>query len=139
MSAKGAAVLVRQHVQHIVNEQQLDVVEQVYHSDLIFHDPFAPGGAARGHDGLKGFLQAIFAAIPDFHFAALDYFENGQLAGWHGNVSGTLQHDLASLSGHGQRFEVPISEVFRIRDGKVAEVWVYIENGTLVNQVSSHG
>lgn len=135
MSMSGSGALVRRHVEEIVNQQALDVVEEIYQPDLTFIDPFAPGGAVHGQDGLKAFLQAIYHAVPDLRFTVKHTFEDGAIAGWHGRVAGTLQHDLGGIPGQGQHFDVPLCEVFKVDDGKVAEVWVYLETATLLQQV----
>ena len=137
MAIQRSGGLVRRHVAEIVNAQHLDVVDEIYQSDLTFNDPLAPGGAARGHDGLKAFLSGIYTAIPDFHFTLNAVLEDGDRAAWHGTVSGTLQREFAGIPATGQHFEAPICEVFQVQDGKISEVWVYTDPLSILQQLGA--
>ena len=139
MAEEGASALVRRHVMEVVNQQDLGVVDEIYHPDLVFNDPFAPGGVVRGYDGLKGFLRAVYTAFPDFHFTPIDFFGGDDHGAWHGTVSGTLQHEFAGIPARGQHVEAPICEVFHVRGEKIAEVWVYVDTASLLHQLGATG
>jgi len=137
MTETGSSALVCRHVAEVVNAQDLDVVDAIYHADLVFNDPFAAGGAVHGYAGLKAFLLGIYTAMPDFHFTLQDVLEDGNRAAWRGTVSGTLRGDFAGIPATGQRFAAPICEVFQIRHGKIAEVWAYTDPLSILQQVGA--
>ena len=127
----------RRHVEEVVNAQNLDVVDIIYDPDLIFNDPFAPGGAAHGHAGLKEFLTAIYTAMPDFQFVLEDLIVDGEKGVWRGVVSGTLRGQFGGIPPTGKHFRAPITEIFQLRADKIVEVWAFTDPLSILQQVGA--
>jgi len=72
MTQGMAADFARRHVEDIINARRLDLVDELYAPDAVYHDPVAPGGTARGRPEIKAFFSAIFQAMPDVRFTIED-------------------------------------------------------------------
>jgi predicted ester cyclase len=90
----------------IINAQDLAGLDDVFAQDVVRH-------AARqvGLDQGKHAVAQAFAAAPDTHFRAEDVFAEGDRIA----LRVTVQRDGADAA--------TILEIFRVEDGRVAEIW----------------
>jgi steroid delta-isomerase-like uncharacterized protein len=135
MPDADAMALARRHAEEIVNGRQLELVDQLYAPDAVFHDPVAPGGAARGRAEIKGFFAALVAGMPDFSFTIEDCFGTADRGVWRGTVSATLTGQFGPFPATGKSGSVPITEIFRVADGQIQEVWVYLDTLGMLAQL----
>jgi steroid delta-isomerase-like uncharacterized protein len=129
-----AADCARRHAEDIINGRRLDLVDELYAPNAVFNDPLAPGGAARGRQEIKAFFSAVVQAMPDFHFTIEDNFGTADRGVWRGTVSATLRGDFGSVPATGRAATAPITEIFRIADGQIVEVWVYLDTLSVMQQ-----
>ena len=136
MSAEknDATYFVRRHAEEIINGRRLDLVDELYAPDAVFHDPLARGGAAHGREEIKSFFASLVQAMPDFRFTIEDAFGTADRSVWRGVVSATLQNEFGPLPATGKHASVPITELFRVVDNRIAEVWVYLDTLSVMQQ-----
>ncbi len=134
MAQATAADFARRHAEEIINGHRLDLVDELYAPDAVFNDPGAPGGAVRGRQEIKAFLSALLQAMPDFRFTIEDNFGTADRGVWRGTVSATLSGDFGPIPATGKSATSPIAEVFRIADGRIVEVWVYVDMLSVMQQ-----
>jgi steroid delta-isomerase-like uncharacterized protein len=134
MALATAAEFARRHAEDIINGRNLDLVDEVYAQDAVFNDPVAPGGVARGREEIKAFFSAVVQAMPDFHFTIEDTFGTEDRGIWRGTLSATLQGAFGPIPATGKSATVPIAEVFRVTGGQIAEVWVYFDTLSAMQQ-----
>lgn len=134
MAQMSPAEFARRHAEEIINGRRLDLIDELYAPEAVFHDPVAPDGAAHGRQAIKDFFTAIVVAMPDFHFALDDCFGTDDRGVWRGTVSATLQGAFGPFPPTGKSGSVPITEIFRVADGKIQEVWVYLDTLSILQQ-----
>jgi steroid delta-isomerase-like uncharacterized protein len=134
MTQGTAADFARRHAEEVVNGHRLDLVDELYAPNAVFHDPLAPGGVARGRQEIKAFFLAIGHAMPDFRFTIEGNFGTTDRGLWRGTVSATLRGDFGPLPATGKSATSPIAEVFRIADGQIVEVWAYLDTLSFMQQ-----
>jgi steroid delta-isomerase-like uncharacterized protein len=124
----------RRHAEDIINSRDLELVDEIYAQDAVFNDALAPGGAARGRQEIKAFFSAVLHAMPDLHYTIEDTFGTGDRGVWRGTVRATLQGSFGPLPATGKSATVPIAEVLRISGAQIAEVWVYFDTLSAMQQ-----
>ena len=134
MAHGTAADFARRHVEDIINGRRLDLVDELYAPDAVYHDPVAPGGTARGRPEIKTFFSAIFQAMPDVRFTIEDNFGTADRGVCRGIISATLRGDFGPLPATGKSATAPIAEIVRIADGQIVEVWVYPDTLSIMQQ-----
>jgi steroid delta-isomerase-like uncharacterized protein len=135
MAQLSAVEFARRHAEEIINGRRIDLVDQLYAPGAVFNDPVAPGGAARGREEIRGFFTALTTAMPDFRFTIEDCFGTTDRAVWRGTVSATLRGPFGPFPATGKSGSVPITEIFRVADGQIQEVWVYLDTLSMLQQL----
>ena len=134
MTHGTAADFARRHVEELINGRRLDLVDELYAPDAVYHDPVAPGGTAHGRQEIKAFFSAIFQAMPDVRFAIDDHFGTADRGVCRGTIRATLRGDFGPLRATGKSATAPIAEIFRIAEGQIVEVWVYPDTLSIMQQ-----
>lgn len=98
------------------NRHDVDAIMALMTEDCIFENtsPAPDGERYEGQAAVRGMWERLFAASPNAYFAAEDIFASGDRA--------TVRWRYEWGSGH-----VRGVDVFRVRDGKVAEKLSYVK------------
>jgi predicted ester cyclase len=89
------------------------------------HNSVSPFPVA-GVEGVKKLAVGLHAAM-DLRVEILDLIQEGDMVAAHLKFHSAHQSDFMGKPPTGQRFESQGVEVFRGKDGKLAERWVYID------------
>ena len=128
--------IVRKFVQLALIEQNYDAMLELFHEDCIIYEPagLPYGGIFRAPNAIMQLSEALFQHLD-------------MLAAWWANMppghedTGVIANDeFAVLYGHmhgrsratGKEFTVPVTERFRVRDGKIVELWVFYHDPAIV-------
>jgi steroid delta-isomerase-like uncharacterized protein len=97
--------------------------------------------ALRGKEGFRQGFESFATAFPDSRLHYKQVIDNGDqvvveydLIGTH---NGALMTPQGAVPPTGRPISVPGIEVFRIRNGKVAALHTYFDNGTLMAQIGA--
>jgi steroid delta-isomerase-like uncharacterized protein len=106
----------------IFAQGNLDLVEEIYASDFVGHDPTMPEDL-RGVEGAREFYSMYLGAFPDAEVTIEDQLAEGDkvVTRWTGR--GTHQGELMGVPPSGNRVEVPGITISRIEGGKIVEEW----------------
>ena len=106
----------------ILAQGNLDLVEEIYASDFVGHDPTMPEDL-RGVEGAREFYSMYLGAFPDAEVTIEDQLAEGDkvVTRWTGR--GTHQGELMGVPPSGNRVEVPGITISRIEGGKIVEEW----------------
>jgi steroid delta-isomerase-like uncharacterized protein len=102
--------------------------------DCVFED-MALQAKFEGKEGVRGFAQATFAAIPDFRWTPTIILIDGSRAGTEWRMTGTQTGDFPGIPGTGKSFSVPGSSVLEIRAGKIHQNRDYWSLATYLGQM----
>jgi steroid delta-isomerase-like uncharacterized protein len=101
--------------------------------DYKRRDPSAPD--IDGPDGQRAFLEQVFNAFPNIQFEELHRVAEGDLIAVHVIMTGTHQGEIWGIPATGASVRVEAQEVYRVRDGKVAEQFVILDSLGLMQQL----
>ena len=113
------------------NKANISAFEKYYHADFIQHS----ANVDMNFEQTKGLCQAYFAAFPDLHITTDLLVAEGDKVTkvWTSNC--THKSDFMSIKATGKRVMVKGIEVFRIADGKIAEIWASMDNLGMLQQL----
>lgn len=94
-----------------------------------------PGLHGRSAEEIIAIDQGERAAFPDRHYEVEEVVAEGDLvAGW-GTLTGTNTGPLGDGPATGAALEIPVGAVFRVEDGKIAELWLVLDNLSFYSQL----
>jgi steroid delta-isomerase-like uncharacterized protein len=121
MSAEENKALARRWAD-IFNQGNLDLVDEIYASGAVLHDPAMPEDT-RGVESVREFYSMYRSAFPDTQITIEDQLAEGDRVTTRWTARGTHQGELLGVPPSGNRVEVPGMTISRIEGGKVAEEW----------------
>ena len=134
MSTEQNKSIVRRWIEEGWNKGNVAVVDQFYTPDVVQHDPGSPAPVTSSA-ALKQYVSVFLTAIPDLHFEIDDLIAEGDKVAWRFTSRGTQTGPLLNLPPTGKSSIVTGMVFFRLTDGKIAEVWVNIDNLGLLQQL----
>jgi steroid delta-isomerase-like uncharacterized protein len=134
MSTEQNKSIVRRWIEEGWNKGNLSVVDQVYAVNVVQHDPGSPAPVASSA-ALKQYVGVFLTAIPDLHFAIDDLIAEGDKVAWRFTSRGTQTGPLMNIPPTGKVANVTGMVLFRLAEGKIAEVWVNYDNLGLLQQL----
>jgi steroid delta-isomerase-like uncharacterized protein len=123
MSAEDNKTIVRRFFDEVCNARNLNVADELFAANHIYHDPSVPG-AELGPDGMKQTISAYQRAFNDAHWAVEETIAAGEdkvVTRWTGK--GTHTAELQGISPTGKKVTVPGIWIHRIAGGKIVESW----------------
>ncbi len=126
--------LVRRYVEEVYDQRRLDVDDEIFAPDFTLHDPDLPGGA-RGPEGMKRVVETFVGAFPDLQVSLDDEFSSGDKVVTRWTSMGTHQGELMGIAPTGNRVEVTAVGIWRVAEGKIAEVWVVFDALGMMQQL----
>jgi steroid delta-isomerase-like uncharacterized protein len=126
----------RRFIQEAFNEGNFSVVDEIFTSDYVLHDPANPD-EIRGPEGVKGYVQMYRSAFPDTQITVEDVIAEGDkvVTRWTGR--GTHQGELFGVPPSGNRVEVTGISIDRIEGGKFVEGWNNLDALGMMQQIGA--
>jgi steroid delta-isomerase-like uncharacterized protein len=130
-------MLVRRFFIEVCNGRRLDVADELFAADHLYHDPSIPGVAA-GPAGITqqpGPVVPYQKAVSDAHWHIEGLLVEGDtvVTRWVGR--GVQDGDLPGIPATKRRVEVPGIWVQRIAGGKIAESWQVWDTLVMLQQL----
>ena len=119
----------------LISKHDLDGFLDLVADDMIEHEELPFPEATGGKAGVGALFQSMFAAFPDFEMVVEDTIVEGDKAVIRVRAQGTHQGDFMGIPATGRRIEVPLIDIMRIRDGKIAEHWGVMDNAAMMQQL----
>ena len=126
--------LVRRYVENVLNQGDLAEADELVAPDAVMYHAGAPG-PIRGLDAIKLFVSAFRASFPDLRSPLEDMVAEGDRVMVRFTWSGTQHGDFQGIPPTGRKFTVTGSGLYRIQDGKIAEVWAEFDTLALLTQL----
>jgi steroid delta-isomerase-like uncharacterized protein len=124
--------LIRRYVDDFLNRGDEQAAGEALSPDLVFHGP-SDAEPIRGLANYKEFVAHLRQAYPDLSVTSELEMAAGNKAAFRFTMRGT--HSGAEWRGvrpHGEPIEVTGLDVFRIKDGRIEEMWVYMDTAQAV-------
>jgi ketosteroid isomerase-like protein len=105
----------------VFNKHDVDAIMALMTDDVVFENTFPPPDGERyeGQDSVRGFWERLFGSSPNARFETEDIFAGGDRC--------TVRWRYHWVDDKGGPGSVRGVDVFRVRDGKVAEKLSYVK------------
>ena len=113
------------------NKHNLDAFEKYFTADFIVH--FAEGDM--NGEQYKGLCQAYLAAFPDLHITTDYQLAEGDKVMKIWTANSTHKGAFMGIPATGKPIVIKGIEMFRIADGKIAELWACMDNLGMLQQL----
>ncbi len=133
-SAQNAAknkALVQGMMDEVFNRHDLSKIDNAMAEGYVQHNPFVPQGRA----GFRGYMQATFAAVPDWRFELRKISAEGDLVWTYGSYSGTPKSQWGQIPPTGKSFNMDAADLWRIKDGYIVEHWDVLDVNGMLRQL----
>lgn len=126
--------LVRQFVDDVFNDGNLDRIETYVTSDYVEHSPLAPE-PLEGPAAVREFYAVLFAAFPDLEVTIQDLIAEGDRVCQRSLQAGTHEGPFMEIEPTGTACEISGIVIYRIEDGRIAESWPQADIMGLMQQL----
>ena len=113
------------------NKANIFAFEKYYAAGFINHS----AGADQNFEQTKAGCQAYFTAFPDLHITTDLLVAEGDKVTKVWTANCTHKGDFMGIQATGKQVVVKGMEVFRIADGKIAELWASMDNLGMMQQL----
>ena len=113
--------IARREIEEIWNQGQLDVIDEIFAADFVFHVLGNPD--IQGPEGYKQFVTMYRTAFPDLQFTIKDQIaeEDKVVIRW--STTGTHKGELMGIPPTGLPAPTPGITIGRYTGGKYVEAW----------------
>ena len=98
------------------------------------HDPGLPFDVL-GPAGIKKLAEALLPGIPDLQLPIEDVVAEGDKVLVRLRVTGTHDGELMGVPATGRPIDIPVLDLFMIRDAQLVEHWALLDNLGLLRQI----
>ncbi|MEV0324308.1 ester cyclase [Streptomyces sp. NPDC050658] len=135
MSAEENIALVRRFYEEVWVKGNPDGAD-VFAEDYVRHD-LRGTAATPGPEGQRRIARDFHAAFPDLHFQVDLILAQGELVAARWTSAGTNTGSWGSVSPTGRFARFSGVNIFRLRDGKVVEIWNHRDDLALMQQLDA--
>jgi steroid delta-isomerase-like uncharacterized protein len=111
----------------------LGAVDEYLAEGFVNNDP--PLGLTADREGMRQVGAMFRAAFPDWHSDTGILLGEGDLVVEHFTASGTQQGEIFGVPASGRAVSLPGINIWRVRDGRIAERWGRLDELGLLRQL----
>ncbi len=123
----------------LISKHDLDGFLDLVADDMIEHEELPFPDSPKGKAGVGALFQSMFDAFPDFEMVVEDTIVEGDKVVIRVTARGTHQGEFMGIPPTGNRIEVPLIDIARIRGGQIAEHWGVMDGGVMMQQLGVGG
>ena len=117
-----------ERLHRVWNTGELSTIPEIYAPDFIGHFPKAsPFGELRGHSGIRGAIETVRRAFPDWTETIEDIVIEGDKVVTRYKGTGVHRGAFFDLAPTGKSIRTEEISIFRVQNGLVAEQWCMID------------
>ena len=136
MSTEDNKALVRRFYDEVWGRRNFDAADDIFAQDYIRHD-LRPGNAPGGPVGQKKVAAEFLAAFPDWQQTIELMVAEGDLVVARWTAEGTHTGPWGGVAATGKRARISGVNIFRIKDGKVVELWNHRDDLGMAQQLGA--
>lgn len=118
-----------------INNQEFDLLDDLMMPDLVRHCQATPEVQVRSLEEFKALQEGFLLSIPDQRIATDIIFGEGDYVATYSTYSGTQEGPMGNFPTSGKKVELTFPTIFRLVDGKIAEIWVEWDNISFLSQL----
>jgi len=120
------AKLVRDFVETVKNQRQLEKLGDFFNADYVEHNATV-ASFGKSIEGYKAFLGHLFSAFPDDKLTIEQIVSDGDRVAYRATETGTHQAIFLGIPATQKQATWTEIQFFRIQDGKIVEHWVDVD------------
>lgn len=124
MTIEANKAIVRRYKVDILNSRDIDALDEVVAEDYLDHAAFP--GQAPGREGLKQRVTTLFSAL-DPQWTIHDMIAERDIVVVRWSHTGTHRGEFLGIEPTGRQFTIKGIDVYRVRDGLLAEHWNVVD------------
>lgn len=138
MSIENNKRVVANFVEVCQNQHDLAAADEIFHPDFVNH--YAPEGrpippTPRPAGGFQAFYGLLLRAFPDATMEINEQLAERDLVATRKTLRGTHHGEIWDLPPTGNHVSLEFIDIFRIKDGKLAEHWTSMDIAALRMQM----
>ena len=119
----------------VINAADWDALDDLLTEDFKRHSAATAGPPVTSLEEFKALQQVFYTAMPDQHIEIEMLVAEADSVAALAIYSGTLTGPMGDFPITGKRSESPFLTIFRISDGRIAELWVEWDNLAMLSQL----
>jgi steroid delta-isomerase-like uncharacterized protein len=123
--------LVARFYDEVLNQQQLDVMEQLFDPDFVEHGT----PPVTGLEGFRSFIRGLVEGLPDVHLTVADWIAEGDRVVARCSVTGTHHGEFLGFPPTGKPISWTSIHIWRVANGRLLERWSEADVLGIVEQV----
>lgn len=133
-TASDAKALVRRFVE-ATNSGDYELLDELAQQNVVRHSQSTPGVEVRSLEELKRFLRQDATTFPDGRMRINRLVAEGPYVAFYGEYTGTQRGPMGPFPATERTVAVEASGMFRLEEGRVAELWILWDNLSLLAQL----
>jgi len=125
----------RRALEEIYNQGNLDVVEELFNTDFVYHIAGIPD--VQGKEGVKQVATMYHTAFPDLYFTIEEQIAEADKVALRWTATGTHNGEFMGLPPTGNHMTVTGISFARFADGKFAEEWTVYDMLGMMEQLGA--
>lgn len=126
--------VVRAVFSEVWSKGNVDLIPELFSKDYVGH--FPGGETARGHEALAAQVTAHRSAFPDWTEEIEEEIYDGNRVAIRFRSRGTNKGSFMGNPPTGNHLEITEAVIFRLKDGKISEQWVYPDIVSMQRQLA---
>lgn len=118
----------------IWNEGNLDLIDEFYPSDFVIHEVDISEDLV-GIDAYKEYVTDTRTMCPDYNCTLEEIIVKDDKIVARYTVTGTNTGQFGDLPPTGKKLRISVINIFRVANGKLAEVWIYYNLAAVLQQL----
>lgn len=128
--------VVRQWIAEAWSAGNLAVAEDLLAEEFVLHDPVASREVV-GRDAERALIAGLHQAISDLTFTIDDLVADGDNVTIRWIAEGTHTGELLGFAGTGRALAIRGVDMYRLRNGRIAESWTFWDLPGMLRTVSA--
>jgi len=117
------------------NARNFDAIRELLAPDFVRHCQATPNVNVQNREQFLEYLKADALVFPDSRQTLEHLVAEGDLVAFWLKYEGTQEGQMGPFPSSHRRMQLDVGGVFRIRDGKLAELWVTWDNLAALGQL----
>jgi steroid delta-isomerase-like uncharacterized protein len=129
--------VIRRFVEEVQNQKNWAAYDELNADDFV--NLSAPPGVPSDKAGGRMFLGAFISAFPDSYVTIEDMIAEGDRVVTKKTFHGTHTGDLNGIPPTGNRVSIQYVDIMRLRDGRIVEHWLSMDQLSFMQQLGVVG
>jgi steroid delta-isomerase-like uncharacterized protein len=118
-----------------LNNKDFDLLDDLMVPDFVRHCQATPDVQVRSLNEFKELQKQFLKSFPDQKVTTEMMIAEGDYVAGYATYTGTQEGPMGTLPASGKKVEFKFLSIFRLEEGKIAELWVEWDNIAVLTQL----